>query len=118
MTPTVTLTPTTNPNRIVFVGQGGGTTFVDSVSGTSTTTITAGTTVEWDWVTGLHSTTSGTCTAINCTPGPGGPPGDIWTSGQLTAPATFTRTFNNVGTFTYFCTVHGVMMQGLVNVLP
>jgi len=94
------------------VGPGGGTSFVDSTSLNSTTTITAGTTVEWDWVSGLHSTTSGTCDASNCVPGPG------WNSLQKAAPFTYTRTFNTVGTFTYFCTVHGVMMQGLVNVLP
>ena len=32
--------------------------------------------------------------------------------------APYTSTFNAVGTFPYFCQVHGVMMTGIVNVLP
>jgi plastocyanin len=45
-------------------------------------------------------------------------PDNLWTSGAHNPPFTYTRTFNDVGTFTYFCQIHGVMMQGLVNVLP
>jgi hypothetical protein len=111
--PTATFTPTPNPNQVVFVGQGG-TAFVDSDSGTSTTNIAAGTTVEWQWQANTHSTTSGTCDAINCIPGPVF--GENWNSGVLNTGATFTHTFNTPGFFTYFCTVHGVMMQGFVNV--
>jgi plastocyanin len=114
-TRTATRTPTVNPNRIVFVGQGG-LAFVDSISGTSTTTVTAGATVEWQWVASNHSTTSGTCDASNCIPGPVF--GEIWNSGVHANGFVFTKTFNTAGTYTYFCTVHGVMMQGLVNVLP
>jgi plastocyanin len=36
----------------------------------------------------------------------------------LNPPSTFTKSFSNSGTFTYFCTIHGVMMQGLVIVNP
>jgi plastocyanin len=90
--------------------------FVDEVSGTGTTTITVGRTVEWQWGSANHSTTSGTCDATNCIPGPVF--GEIWNSAVHSPPFTFTHTFNNVGTFTYFCSVHGVLMQGLVNVLP
>jgi len=101
------------------VGFDLGTIFSDSVTGTSQSNIPVGTTVEWVWQNATHSTTSGTCNATTCTPGAVGiPPTELWDSGQLTTPATFSRQFNNVGTFTYFCTVHNVMMQGLINVLP
>jgi plastocyanin len=111
VTRTPTITPTTNPNHIVFVGQGGNQ-FVDSSSGTSTTTIPAGTTVEWQWAAGVgpHSTTSGTCDVNICAPVPG------WNSGTLTGPKIFTFAFPTNGVFTYYCLVHGVMMQGVVNV--
>ena len=115
-TRTPTKSPTPNTNHIVQVGPSGSTSFVDSSSGNSTTTIPVGTIVEWDWVQGLHSSTSGTCDSSNCIPGAVG--GELWNSGQHNTGFTFTYQFNNVGTFTYFCTVHGVMMQGLVNVLP
>jgi plastocyanin len=121
-TNTRTFTPTITPNgnHIVFVGFDLQTQFVDQISGTSTTTIPVGTTVEWLWQNATHSTTSGTCNMTNCIPGPvGTPPNtELWDSGQHSTPFTFTHTFNNVGTFTYFCSVHNVMMQGLVNVLP
>ena len=51
--------------RIVHVGMGG-TQFVDEVSGTSTSTIAVGDSVQWVWSAGTHSTTSGPCTTI-CT---------------------------------------------------
>ena len=113
---TPTPIPTQNPNRVVFVGDGPGNIgFVDSVSGTSQSNIPVGTTVQWNWLNGPHSSTSGTCNASNCVAGSVG--GELWDSGQRST-GSFTYTFNNVGTFTYFCTVHNVMMQGLVNVLP
>ena len=37
-------------------------TFKDSFSGNSNTTITVGQTIEWQWQSSMHSTTSGTCT--------------------------------------------------------
>ncbi len=103
-----TPTPTQPPaaNRIVGVGQNGGNTFADQQSGSSTTTIAVGTTVEWRWVSGTHSVTSGGCT-FGCTPD------GIFDSGTGTG-MTFTRTFNQAGTFPYFCVVHGAMMQGTV----
>ena len=103
---TPTPTPPQTANRIVNVGQGGGFAFVDQVSGTSSSTIAAGTTVEWVWVSGIHSTTSGTCGAT-CTPD------GTWDSGAGSGMQ-FSRTFNQPGTFPYFCTVHGAMMQGTI----
>jgi plastocyanin len=88
--------------------------FTDSVSGTAISTIQAGETIEWDWANGTHSTTSGTCSSGFCVP-------DFkWDSQVQTAPFTFTRTFNDVGTFPYYCQLHGgsMGMVGVINVLP
>ena len=104
--PTMTPTPPQGTNRVVNVGQGGGFTFVDQVSGNSTSTIPVGTTIQWVWVSGSHSTTSGTCTATCTEDG-------IWDSG-VGVGMTFTHTFPQAGTFPYFCEVHGAMMQGTV----
>jgi hypothetical protein len=119
LTRTATKTPTPNPNHIVSVGvidQFGNPQFVDSISGTFVSTVHAGDTVEWQWVNGTHSTTSGNCV-------PGGCTADLkWTSGTRTTPAmpfTFTFTAGDVGgTFNYFCNVHQFMMQGVVSVIP
>jgi len=98
--PTPTPTPTTAGVQNVSIGQGGDR-FVDSTSGTSTTTITHGTTVHWTWA-GFHSTTS-----QNSSP-------EQWDAGEHGAGFTFDRTFNNPGTFPYYCTVHGLMMSGTI----
>jgi Copper binding proteins, plastocyanin/azurin family len=103
--PTPTPTPVGNP--VVDVGLNGGNTFVDRQSGTSTTTIRAGNTVHWIWVSGVHSTTSGSCPSGACQPD------GLWDSGAGTG-MTFDRTFLQPGTFPYYCTVHGSMMQGTV----
>jgi plastocyanin len=109
-TPPVGTTPTPTPpasaTRIVDVGPGGAMTFVDRVSGNSTTTIAVGDTVNWIWQTGIHSTTSGTCT-VGCTPD------GTWDSGSGSG-LNFSHTFTQAGTFPYFCIVHGAMMQGTV----
>ena len=88
--------------------------FTDNASGNSTTTIHAGDAVEWQWHSGTHSTTSGACTS-------GGGPYDTggctasgdWDSG-IRSSGTFTFTFPNAGSFSYFCQVHGSMMTGKV----
>src|SRR4051794_31443378 len=59
--PSPTQTPAPGGTATVDVGAGGAFAFVDRASGTNTTTIPAGSTVHWNWVTGAHSTTSGTC---------------------------------------------------------
>jgi plastocyanin len=56
-------------------------------------TIHPGDRVTWTWLTGYHSTTSGR---------PGMPNG-TWNSGLRGPGATFTHTFNSVGTFRYYC---------------
>jgi plastocyanin len=102
-TPTPTATPPSGGTRVVEVRD---IFFRDSVSGGSTTTITVGTTVEWDWEGGLqHSTTSGACPS--CTPD------GRWDSGTKSS-GIFEHTFSETGTFPYFCRVHGSMMTGTV----
>jgi plastocyanin len=49
--------------------------------------------VVWTWVSDLHNT-------VSDTPG-------LWDSGIFDTGHVFTNTFNNSGTFTYSCTVHG-----------
>lgn len=102
-----TPTPAPAPQMAtVNVGQGGNN-FVDQQSGTSTTTIHAGSTVNWVWVNGTHSTTSGSCPSGSCQPN------GQWDSG-IGSGMTFSHTFMQTGTFPYFCSVHGAMMQGMV----
>jgi plastocyanin len=60
--------------------------------------IKVGDTVHWVWVSGTHSTTSGV---------PGNADG-MWDSGTHSAPFTFDFTFLTAGTFTYFCSPHGL----------
>lgn len=102
--PTVTPTPQAGGVQNVAIGSGGDR-FVDSVSGTSTTTIARGTTVHWTW-NGFHSTTS-----QDSSP-------EQWDAGEHSAGHTFDRQFNNAGTFPYYCTVHGLMMTGTIIVNP
>ena len=74
------------------------------MSGGPTTTITVGTTVEWQWEGDLpHSTTSGGC----CTPD------GRWDSGTKSS-GSFERPFLETGTFPYYCRVHLTMMTGTV----
>jgi plastocyanin len=103
--------PTPTPaaqTAIVSVGQGG-MNFVDQNSGSSTTTIHVGDTVRWNWVGGFHSTTSGTCSGGNCHPD------GQWDSGEGSGK-TFSFRFTQAGTYSYFCTVHGASMTGVVQV--
>ncbi len=93
--------------RTVEVGQGGGLSFRDEESHTSTSTIHVGDTVTWVWDSGFHSTTSGSCGG-SCTPD------GQWSSGDHSGPFSFSHTFNAAGSFPYFCSVHGAVMQGTV----
>ena len=98
---------------VVNVGAGGSTTFVDQTSGTNTTTIHVGDTVQWNWQGGPHTSTSGTCQ-------PGGVYGSgcagdgNWDSGVHTASYSFSHTFDREGNFPYYCAIHGTMMLGVV----
>ena len=57
----------------------------------SSVTIHPGDQVKWTWASSGHSTTS-----VN----------GLWDSGVRSQGATFTHTFNSVGTFPYYCSVH------------
>jgi plastocyanin len=73
----------------------------------SSVTINPGDQVQWIWgQSSHHSTTSGH---------PGMPNG-MWDSGVRNFGATFSHTFNSVGTFPYYCTQHGE--GGQVIVIP
>ena len=75
--------------------------------------ITLGDTVTWVWTNGFHSTTAA--------------PGqlDSWDSGVHSPPFSFSHTFGQLGTFNYYCTVHGFSagcrgvgaMSGIVTVV-
>ena len=70
--------------------------------------IKPGDSVQWIWEASDHSTTSGT---------PGQPSG-VWDSGIKNMGAIFTRQFDSVGSYPYYCSVHGVCcaMTGMVTV--
>src|SRR5579864_1335996 len=98
--------------RTVNIGPNGQRIFVDQVSMTSTTTINVGDTVEWIWQGNNHSTTSGNCN-VGCVPD------GQWDSGVRNAPNSFSHTFSKIGSFNYYCIIHGPMfgMRGVVNVV-
>lgn len=78
-------------------------------------TVSAGTTVTWKQTDpGTHTVTSGTVTqgAGDVTTAPDGK----FDSGNLATDATFEFTFEEAGTFPYFCTVHPATMRGEVQV--
>ena len=79
--------------------------YVDGASGNSTTTITAGDTVQWTW-TGSHQHTVDSNTG-----------GESFSSGAERTSGTFSHTFDTPGTYTYICAVHGTSMQGTIVVI-
>jgi plastocyanin len=103
--PAPTPTPPAGGMHTVNVGQGGNN-FVDSTTGTSTTNITAGTTVHWVWVGGFHNVASGNCCTFD----------GNFTSGNPQGGGTFDHTFSTAGTFPYFCQVHNQLMTATINV--
>ena len=87
----------------VHVGAGG------DLFSPAAITIETGDTIEWDWDSSFHSTTSGT---------PDHPSG-LWNSGVLNSGSKFVREFNTAGDFVYYCSVHGTCcsMTGTVHVV-
>lgn len=73
--------------------------FVSPQTGLHTNpTINVGDTVQWVWASGPtipHTVTSA----------PGQP--ESWDSSSHTQPFSFTHTFNELGTYNYYCTIHG-----------
>ncbi len=69
--------------------------------------------------TGVHTITQGTCAAGICTATPGGFDGSLQPDQHsFKAGENFNLTFNNTGSFPYFCKIHGAAMKGTVNVFP
>jgi plastocyanin len=56
---------------------------------------------------GAHTTTSGVGGGAYVKDG-------LWDSGFLAEGASFTRTFGQAGTFTYFCEIHPAQMQAQI----
>jgi plastocyanin len=70
-------------------------------------TITEGDDVKWNWVGGIHNTTSGTVGNQN----------GIWAAPIDASNLSYQRTFNTPGTFPYHCTFHGGLgMTGTITV--
>jgi PKD repeat protein len=118
-TPTPTPTPPSSSTRIVNVAQSGYTSFTDTVSGSSATSIRVGDTVKWVFFdsTMQHSATSGTCTGTGyytstCTPDA------VFDSGLLSSGQNSSHTFTTAGTFKYYCMTHLGDMTGTVVVHP
>src|SRR5438876_3321373 len=108
-------TPSDTPgDTIVDVGFGSTNVFQDETSGNTVSTITAGQTVEWKWVNGLHTVVSlsAHCGANPCA----GLEDGRYDSGDPTSTVghKFAYTFTNPGTYYYYCDVHGFSMQGSV----
>jgi PKD repeat protein len=120
--PGATPTPTPTPGAstvIVNVGQNGSMNFSPS-----TAVVQVGGTVRWNFLdnTGYHSATSGTCA-----PDPYGyggadgrpSPGLVnWDSGQKHGGEQFSQVFTTAGSYRYYCSVHGYMMTGTIQVNP
>ena len=114
----VTPTPTPPPASVhtVNVGQNG-TNFTDTQSGTHQTVIKVGDTVQWNFMSGPHTTTSGMCTG-----GGGGgyyakascDGSGIWDSGSHSAGQQYSQTFAHPGSYPYFCQIHGAAMTGTI----
>src|SRR5215471_13831167 len=69
----------------------------------SSMTINVNDSVQWNWVSGTHSSTSSS---------------GLWDSMQLGTPNSYSVAFPGIGNYPYFCTVHGsATMSGSVTVL-
>ena len=112
-----TATPTPPPGHVVTIGQNGSR-YTDSQSGTSISTVHVGDTVQWVWMGGPHSTTSGTCMAGGYYGGTTCGPDAQWDSGVRSPTYTFSIKFTQAGTYLYFCEVHLGNMRGTVQVDP
>jgi plastocyanin len=113
---TTTPTPPPASTHTVNVGQGG-TSFNDAQTGAHQTVIRVGDTVQWNWMGGPHTSTSGSCHDDDGGPGYGAASCDgsgVWDSGSHNMPYQFSQTFTHPGNYPYYCQVHGAAMTGLV----
>src|SRR5262249_43042658 len=113
-----TTTTTMQGVAVVMVGPG-----ISLVFQPATTTIKVGQTVRWVWASSIHNVVGGTVAAngvgtadalfgspndTNCGAAPLGNPNDV-----------YEHTFNQVGTFPYFCSPHASsQMRGTIIVEP
>jgi PKD repeat protein len=117
--PTPTPTPPSSATHIVNVAQDGTHTFRDAVSGSSSTTVRVGDTVQWKFLYDMHSATSGSCKDTGGYYDTGGCTADgFFDSGVLTAPATYSWKATSAGVYPYFCQVHLGLMTGTITVNP
>jgi plastocyanin len=61
-------------------------------------TIAVGDTVEWDFKDAFNHTTTSDASSS-----------EVWNSGPLSSPSTFSHTFNAAGSFSYHCNIHSFM---------
>ncbi len=74
-----------------------------------TTTISAGDTVTW------QNNTSSDHTSTECGAGCGSsPPSPVWNSGSIAPGSSFSRQFDQAGTFNYQCNIHPTQMKGQI----
>jgi plastocyanin len=107
--------PTIGSTATVHIGTDGANAFTPFM-----VTINPGDSVLWVWDYGLHTVTSGAPGAVDgrfCSLPPGSTPSpsacDTIDYAASTGAA-YEHTFLAVGTFPYFCEVHGAMMSGVV----
>jgi plastocyanin len=82
-----------------------------------TLTVTSGTTVTWTNQTSVSHTVT-RCTTAACPVGPGTGSDAAFGSGILGAGQTFSVTFHGLGTYNYYCQIHGyAIMHGTVTVV-
>lgn len=78
---------------------------------TCTTTVNVGDTVTWTVSAGFHTVTQCDANHENC----GGD--GFFDSGQLEQGQSFSFTFNNPGSYVYYCAFHPSQMEGVVQVV-
>jgi plastocyanin len=103
-------TPTDTADAFVTVGPGGSFSYSGDVN------IHVGETVEWTWGSSNHTVTSGNGTPDNlfCSPNDT----NCANPNASATGAKYRHTFNNAGTFKYYCGIHGAFMSATVNVSP
>lgn len=80
-------------------------------NGVCTTTITAGDSVTWTMVQGIHTVTQCDSAHVTC-PAPGG-----FDSGVLEPTEQFSETFGAAGDYAYYCALHPTEMRGVISVV-
>jgi plastocyanin len=125
--PATTPTPTPTDMAMAPTTGGGAKTVTVTVGANnqnafapSSVDINAGDTVHWVWQGSPHTVTSGAAPVADgrfCSNGGTQSASACSGTGYAAGPGnTYDHTFTTAGSFSYFCTVHGVAMTGVVNV--